>query len=75
MVSHVNRIFRLTNYSGHHEQARLNVGAALKELEAEQAPLFAIGELAEVEAIDPRETKITANPNSWKSKKQKEATA
>jgi DNA modification methylase len=54
------------------KQATLNVGAALKELAAEQAPLFASGELQEVAAMDPRESKITANPNSWKSKKQKQ---
>ncbi len=57
--------------ASYYKQARLNVGAALKELEAEQAPLFATGELTEREALDPRETKITANPNSWKTKKQK----
>jgi len=55
------------------KQARLNVGAALKELEAEQAPLFAVGEIQEAEAADPRDSKITANPNSWKTKKQKQA--
>lgn len=52
------------------KQARLNVHAALKELEAEQAPLFALGELDEAPVVDPRESKITAEPNSWKKKKK-----
>lgn len=55
--------------ASYYKQARLNVGAALKELEAEQAPLFAAGELEQKRATDPRESKITAEPNSWKKKK------
>lgn len=57
------------------KQARLNVAAAIKELEAEQAPLFAAGEITEKEAHDPRKSKITASPNSWSQKKKKAANA
>lgn len=61
--------------ASYYKQAKLNVNAALKELEAEQAPLFATGEIEEAKSADPRDSKITANPNSWKSTKRKQVEA
>lgn len=69
-VRHGRKAIGIELKASYFKQAKLNVGAALKELEAEQAPLFASEDVAEV-AIDPRETKVTTNPNSWKSPRQK----